>query len=333
MNSSATIHNDFRYSATNVISVLICLLAVTLVFRLKLHKKVVYRLALYQVLSSIALAMAELSQLILFYYHNSPELYGRLCVAIAWFDMYSLWMKLLFTLWTTFHLFYFAMFHKNLKRLEALYVCTSLIVPVGVASVPLTTGSYGFSPIDGCYITAYENSTTLRGAIIERFALLDAPAMAMLLVASAAMVVMVIRLRRIYWRLRRNSQPSTAGGDHFRRALSQLLPLAVFPITFFVFIIPVLVYDIYYCFLTPTPDEGLILSDYLFISLWTISSGMAVIVHILMTVLPARCKRFHETASVSRYRTMDPTVGLEVDMSVNSCTSYRLPKCSIVTLA
>ena len=153
---------DSRYSTTNAVSMVVCLLAAVLVVYLKLHKKIVYRLALCQVLSSMALAFAELSQLIFIYYHKNPEFYARLCVAVGWYTMYSLWMKLLFTFWATFHLFYFVILHKNLTRLEALYVATSLLVPAVIACVPLTTGSYGFSHVDGCYIPAYVDNITLR---------------------------------------------------------------------------------------------------------------------------------------------------------------------------
>ena len=44
------------------VSVLVCLLAAILVLILKLYKKVVYRLALYQVLASLALATVAMLQ-------------------------------------------------------------------------------------------------------------------------------------------------------------------------------------------------------------------------------------------------------------------------------
>ena len=164
------------------------------------------------------------------------------------------------------------------------------------------------------------------------------PATAILIAESAAMVFTVLVLTRIVY-LRsslRVNEPVITGGDQFRKALGQMLPLAAFPIAFFVFSIPVLVYDIYYCFLTPTPDEGLIVTGYLFISLWTISSGVAVIVHIFVAQLPARCKKLHlrhriVRTSVSNYHTMDPTVGEETGLSLNSSTSFRLPDSSIAT--
>ena len=55
----------------------------------------------------------------------------------------------------TFHLFCFAVLHKNPKKLEVLYVVTSLLIPAGIASVPLITQSYGANPSGTlCYIYA-----------------------------------------------------------------------------------------------------------------------------------------------------------------------------------
>eukprot|EP00731_Ephydatia_muelleri_P036461 Em0259g4a len=112
-------------AVANGVSVLVCLLAAILLCCLKLYKKIVYRLALYQ----------------------------------------------------------------NLKKLEVLYVVTSLLIPALIAIVPLVTHAYGLSPGgNGCYI--YANTSV---AFIERLALWDGPTMLMLIAASTAMVVMVTK--------------------------------------------------------------------------------------------------------------------------------------------
>ena len=179
-------------AATNGVSVVVCLLAVILVLRLKLYKTIVYRLALYQVLLGLVLASVGFMQGVFINYVESPKIHGRICTAIGLLKLYTEWMKLLFTMWVTFHLFYFAVLHKNLKKLEMLYIVTSLLVPALIAIVPLVTHSYGVSS-DGniCYI--YANTSV---SFIERLALWDGPAMLMLIAASTAMVVMVIKLAR-----------------------------------------------------------------------------------------------------------------------------------------
>ena len=87
--------------------------------------------------------------------------------------------------------------YKNMKKLELLYVMHYLYLLL-VAVVPQITHSYGFSKIDGCSIPAYKQSANstlwLRIAVIERFSLLEGPALCILLASSSAMIVMVIKL-------------------------------------------------------------------------------------------------------------------------------------------
>ncbi|KAL5509126.1 hypothetical protein EMCRGX_G004428 [Ephydatia muelleri] len=280
--SSSFSSDDVLFSATNSISVLVCLLAAILVFTLKLYKRVVYRLALYQVLAALAIALVELSQIFMVSYRNEdfPPLYAEgACVAIACLGLYTLWVKLFFTTWVSFHLFCLAVLGKNMKKLELLYVVTSLLVPFTIAVVPLITHSYGFSKIDGCSIPAYSANNTLwlRIAAIERFSLLEGPALCILLASSSAMIVMVIKLGHNFCR-RRKYEKYEEISDHYRvhwTALKQLLPLAAFPLLFFIFIIP---------------DKGLVLVAYLSTSLWSMSSGVTLLIHITVVRLPPYCR-------------------------------------------
>ena len=319
---------------TNSVSILVCLLAALLVFGLKLHKKLVYRLALYQVLAALVFSVAQMLQIIMVDYRSNPEIYGSICIAIAFFVMYCQWMKLVSTMWVTFHLFCFAVLHKNLKKLEVLYIVTSLLVPAVVASVPLVTHSYGYSLVGGCYVPVYANNNTLLVAEIETVALWDGPAIVVLFAASTAMFVMMIKLaHRVCWRFK--NEP-TSDVDQNWNALKQLLPLAVFPIMFFVFIIPVFVYDIYYSFITPMPNNGLVISAYTFVILWSMVSGLTLLVHIFVIRLPVWCRHRHNVVKqVSSYRenglSIDRTVELESVSRVNSATSFSLPTVSVVS--
>ena len=264
-------------TVANSVSVVVCLLAAILMLILKLYKKVVYRLALYQVLASLALATNVLLQVI-FLGCSSSYMYGRECIVMGWLLLYADWMKLLFTMWVTFHLFCFAVLHKNLKKLEVLYVVTSLLVPAVIACVPLITNSYGLSP-DGSYCYIYARSKDGDFASIERFALWDAPAMFILLAASTAMVVMVIKLTgRVC--LRSKYEPIT-DGDQFWKALKQLLPLAAFPIFFLIFEIPIFIFHVY-ATKSSVPNMALQISKNVFFSLWSMTSGGTLLVHIFV---------------------------------------------------
>ena len=282
MNSSAHYYRtaEIIYFTTNSISTLVCLVAAYMVFRLRLYRKVVYRLSLYQVLASLLLAvMSILATIISINYTKDPPTYGSVCTAIGWFIVYAQWAKLLFTAWVTFHLFCLVVLLKNLQRLEVLYVVTSLLVPAVVAIAPALTNTY--SPTGNCYISAQNDSDHV--ALIENLVLWDGPALLVLLVAFVAMVVMVIQLScRARCRL---EYKRISADDTFWKALKQILPLAVFPILFCVFIIPVLVFDIYVA-VVPNPNPSLELTVLVCIPMWSLTSGVTL----LALIAVARCR-------------------------------------------
>ena len=70
--------------------------------------------------------------------------------------MGSSFIKLILTIWISIHLFALAVFHKNLQRLEHLYVVSSLLIPLAVTIVLLVKN------LTGCH----GNGTYLREEII-----------------------------------------------------------------------------------------------------------------------------------------------------------------------
>ena len=213
--------------------------------------------------------------LINLYFHDSPSIVQGICTAFGFLALYTEWIKLLFTMWVTFHLFCFAVLHKNLKKLEVLYVVTSLLLPAFIATVPLITDTYGLDPGGyTCYI--YANTSV---AFIEILVLWDGPAMLLLIAASIAIVVMVIKLASQV--CRRSVHETITDGDQFWKALKQLLPLAAFPALFFILQIPVLISDLTSQY--STPNEGMLISASLCFALWSMSSGATVVIHISLS--------------------------------------------------
>ncbi|KAL5499589.1 hypothetical protein EMCRGX_G011034 [Ephydatia muelleri] len=289
MDNSTQVTNVIIFYVINTTSVLACILAAILVAALQLYKKVVYRLALYQVLSSLALASLEMFQSIYVNYSENPAAYDKVCAAFGWLVYYSQWSKLLFTGWVTLHVFCFGAFQKDLRRLEVLYVATSLLVPILIASVPLITNSYRIVYTTArhyvCYILDAEPGSN--AALIERFVLWDCPALIILFASSVAMGAMVIKLIYVCFRSK---------SEQYRKAIKQFLPLATFPILFFVFIIPGLVFDIHFA-VNPTLDTALSSAALVSISLWSLGSGVTLIVHILVARCCAKKKKYKTEAA------------------------------------
>ena len=96
------------------------------------------------------------------------------------------------------------------------------------------------------------------------------------------MVVLVIKLTSLVCQ-RSNYEPITAEDDRFRKAIKQLLPLAAFPILFFIFEIPLLIFHIYVA-KDSTPRIALDVSSSVFVSLWGMSSGATLFIHICIVM-------------------------------------------------
>ena len=117
-----------------------CLVAISCLLHLRLHRQLLYRLASYQVFGSLSHSLFCTLQLI---FLNDDEPKYSACVAIAYLVQTSQFIKLFFSVWVTFHLFCFVILYKNMKKLEPLYVITSLVFPFVFSIIPLTTKSYG----------------------------------------------------------------------------------------------------------------------------------------------------------------------------------------------
>ena len=232
-------------------------------------------------------------------------------------------------MWVTFHVFCFAVFHKNLKKLEVLYVVTSLLVPVVIAAVPLLTGTYGQDPnIGSCWIEVENKHSDLQVNVvaIETYALWDGPAMILLVAASIAMSVMVTKLAHTVWR--RSAYRSLEGDDPFWKALKHLMPLAVFPILFFIFEIPLFIFHVYVGQHSRSIGGVLISAEVCF-SLWSMASGAVLIIHIAVAKMCGR-KHKHNTADHNpAVVTQQLVTGSPTCISINDATRFSLPTASV----
>ena len=141
--------------------------------------------------------------------------------------MGSSFIKLMFTIWISIHLFALAVFHKNLQRLERLYVVSSLLIQLAVTIVLLGIN------LTGCH----GNSTYLWEEIM--FIII----FAVLVLVSLLMVVMgTIHCHRAY--RRRNAVLSEYDKQH-KKALCEMLPLLLYPIFFLLFAMPISGFAVY----------------------------------------------------------------------------------------
>ena len=218
------------YAGSSVVSFLVSLTAVLLVLCLRLYPLFVYRLALYQELSSIFISLTQCFGLLQLNLVDVLYDQDATCTANAFLLQTALWVKLMFTLWLVFHLFCLAVFLKNWQQLEPLYIASSILFPFILAFIPLFTNTYG---VEGarCWIRDRDsNCSKFAEGIAERYGLWLGPAFISLLLANFAIVVMLLIMRR---RAYKEVDPElTPLVRKNKQALRQMLPLVFYPLIF-----------------------------------------------------------------------------------------------------
>ena len=93
----------FVHSGSALLSTIMCPFACLVVVCLQLHRQIAYRLALYQILSTLFYSFTKvILTLLLINFNKENGYYIRACTATAFLVMYSLWVQQI----ATFHTFY-----------------------------------------------------------------------------------------------------------------------------------------------------------------------------------------------------------------------------------
>ena len=297
-------------------SFLCCVVAVSMVIVLRLYIHFIYRLAMYQVLASLFFSMSIGLALMLYDYKEDHLYYTVSCKMTAFLLVYSPWVKILFTSWLTFHLFSYVVFFKNLKRLEWLYISSSVFGPLLIACIPLVHNDYGFVG-PWCYIRSWNDDCATEKyteGIIEQFVLFYGPAFLMVGLCVVAIVTMLsVLLYRNYSRVIYDDQSHAPllDRDQRKEVIKQLLPLLAYPIIYLLILIFPLTYRIYSAI---SPDTDFVSLLFLGLSYDSVGffSSMALLVHLCSVQRYKRWKRSEDTTSVNA-RTLDTS---------KDCTSY-----------
>ena len=105
------------------------------------------------------------------------------------------WMKLVFTVWVTIHVFVYSACLKNMEKLEVLYVLSSILIGLAIGAVPLFTDTYGqagpWCGIENRRNSCVESEITLGGEI-QQFYLWFGPAVVVLLLLVEVMLAILI---------------------------------------------------------------------------------------------------------------------------------------------
>ena len=226
-------------------------------------------------MASLLHALIVLCQFAFMNYNGSGRLQSVSCVAVGYLFLMAALMKVCFGSWITFHLFCFAVLLKNMKKLEPLYVVSSILIPIAISSIPLTTKSYGPSG-EWCMVQPKRCGANYAAGEIELLAVWFGPAVVLLVLQCIAMLTIIIT---VYYRAHRTSGENVFGCELNNIAFRQLLPLVAYPMLFCILITPPLIERVY-AFASPTQNYGLLILLTICIPAWSFSAGVTLIVHI-----------------------------------------------------
>ena len=219
-------------SSIAAVGICTCMLSISLVFCLKLHKYFIYRLAVYKVVSAMLVNLLNIvfTSYILQVYTSFHHV---ICRAIGFLLTYFLWINLLFTVIIMFHFFSLTVCLKNLKHLEVYYVVFSLIVPLVFAWIPFVNNSYGLNTNGVCWIIdTNTDCTTNKVGMIEQYTLWYGPSYLILAISVlAAVIVVIVLLCRGYCNGKESDREPllTHHTSQHKKAVMELIPLLMYP--------------------------------------------------------------------------------------------------------
>ena len=248
------------------VSVVLWLIAVVLILALKLHTKLVYRLQLYQILSIFLL-------MFVFEVYLTKSRIG----CTFYLCEFTLEIVLFFTLgaylflitWIVLHLFALAVCHKNLKKLEPLYVWSSVLIPFVLATVSFallivgTFRAWNYEVLTHLLHTSFTIEGIIGGLLI-------------VMNCVTVIIIGLILCHRAY--RRRNGYRSPSEQQH-KKALCQMLPLLMYPL--FSATIPIVIYALV-CF-DPNDSRTPYLRPILLVS-WTVVCALCVLCHMSVVI-------------------------------------------------
>ena len=280
-------------SSLGVVSVICCVLAVGLVFYLKLHKHFLYRLAMYQVLSSMLVSLNSVFTITLI--SKVKKNYGTfecvMCNLTAFLLLYFDWVKLLFTTMLSFHLFCLAVCLKDFKHYEKKSILIFVCLPLSFVWIPFICNKFGHVG-PWCWITNDCGKDHPAGTT-EQILLWYGPCIVLLLFCMIAAVAVIVVLWRRHNNKNHNNEKEALlnqGSDKNRNALIEITPLLIYPT---IYIILQIITSIDYIYIAEKKKLhfGLIITNSVINGSWGIFSSLALFSHIMISKYLKRRKK------------------------------------------
>ena len=145
-------YDEYRYvivavvsSGSAIVSALCCIFVICLIFLFKKHYFFIQRLILYHCLAALFRAVALIMRFHRLRYNDESKALTYFCAISGFMDQVSLWYLMVDFSVITFTLLMTAVFHKNVARLEGLYIVLIFVLPLTFNWIPFIEDSYGKS--------------------------------------------------------------------------------------------------------------------------------------------------------------------------------------------
>ena len=315
-------------ASSGAVSSVMCSIAILLVLYLKMYKYFVYRLALYQVFSSLFFSLSEVIVLMMTNYTSDNKYYIIACRTTAFLVQYTMGVKLLFTLCLMFHLFNLAVCLKNLQSFEIAYIIVSIFFPLLVDWIPFVHDFYDLAG-PWCWIRDWNNDCPSQKdmiGIIEQFSLWYGPLfISLTLCLIAVVIILFVLVKRAYVSRSNESELLLVQESRNKTALKEILPLLAYPIIFFVLALFPLI-DRIYGAISPHGSFNLLLIHALSEASWGSFSALALLVHVCL-----RHKLRHQISTQPAHIQMDIECNTVVYTSssvasTNAVSEYLMPR-------
>ncbi len=261
-----------------VVGICTCIISISLVFCLKLHKHFMYRMAMYKVVSTMLVNVLH----IVFMRNIHHTLDDVICQITGFIFTYFLWINLLFTIIIMLHFFSLAVCLKNLKHLEVYYIVVTLVFPLAIAWIPFTTNSYGPTYDGMCWINTLNiDCTTNKVGQIERFVIWYGPSYFILVISifAAVLIITVLLYKGCCHSKENEREPLLVQQDsQHKKAVMELFPLLMYPAIYFIYN----VFDIIFHSVEKFPYKTALIYT-IIISTWTMLSSITLLILIAIT--------------------------------------------------
>ena len=175
-----------------MVSALCCIFVICLIFLLKKQYFFIQRLIIYHCLATLFRSFAVILRLHRLGYQSKSEAIDVLCVFTGFSKQLTDWFLIMDYSVITFTLLMTAVFHKNVARLERLYVVLIFIFPFTFNWFPFIDNTYGRSGAwCGVRSLNYDDCTTHEFGIILQAALLDVPELIFAVIMIPTYVIVI----------------------------------------------------------------------------------------------------------------------------------------------